>query len=119
MNKSVNRVFIKLGHSFFIIFFVHVLAHVAYKVFDKDFTFCRRRLETLERNNETKESPEAKRHRMWLRNYEQLFKKIGSSNCDITSDGHSPLTVLCPVTWKTLETICYYKLLQNLPFLRS
>lgn len=85
----------------------------AYKIFGKDIEFRKQRLETLNKYNETKESPEAKRYKKWFENYEHFFKMVKDSKCDITSDEHSPLTMLCPVTWKTIEMICYYKLLQK------
>lgn len=84
-----------------------------YRVFDKDIEFRKRRLEILRKDNKTKEAPEAEYYRKWLENYELLFKKIKDSENGINRNEHSALTMLCPVTWKTLETICYYKLLQN------
>jgi hypothetical protein len=82
-----------------------------YKIFDKDVDFLRRRLDLLEKDNKTKNSPEVKRYRTWLENYEELFKTIRDSRCDLISDKHRPLTILCPVTWKTLEMICHFNLL--------
>lgn len=82
-----------------------------YKIFDKDIEFRKRRLEFLEKNNRTSKSKEAKRYRMWFEQYYELFMKVRKSKCDITNVEHSPLTIMCPVTWKSLETICYYNLL--------
>lgn len=82
-----------------------------YIIFDRDIEFRRRRLELLERDARSRNLNEARTHREWLRKYEELFKKIKEQKCDITSKDHSPLTILCPVAWKTIETMCYYNLL--------
>ncbi|MBU7028650.1 MAG: hypothetical protein HXS48_17070 [Theionarchaea archaeon] len=86
-----------------------------YKIYDRDIEFRKRRLTLLQRTAETKNSAEAKRYQGWLNKYEPLFTAIRELSCDITSKDHSPLTVLLPATWKTIETICYYNLLDNLP----
>ena len=82
-----------------------------YKIFDKDIEFRRRRLELLERDARSRDLSEARTHWQWLERYEELFMKIKEQKCDITSKDHSPLTILCPVAWKTIETMCCYNLL--------
>lgn len=85
-----------------------------YKIFDKDVEFRQRRLELLEKDSKTKGLPEVERYRAWLENYGKLFRMVKESKCDITDDKHRPLVTLCPVTWKTLEMICHYNLLNNI-----
>lgn len=55
-------------------------------------------------------------HRRWLENYENLFKDLRKEKCDIEGNKHRPVSMLCPVAWKTLESVCKYNILTNLPW---
>jgi hypothetical protein len=54
-------------------------------------------------------------HRRWLEKFENLFKELQKEGCDIEKNKHRPACMLCPVTWKTIETVCKYNILKDLP----
>lgn len=86
-----------------------------YKIFDKDIEFRQQRLnKLLKKGSRAERSPEVERYKDWFKNYGEFFRKVKESRCDITDDEHKPLVTLCPVTWKTLEMICHYNLLNNI-----
>ena len=63
----------------------------------------------------TKIEDEFDLHRRWLEKFENLFKELQKEGCDIEKNKHRPACMLCPVTWKTIETVCKYDILKDLP----
>jgi hypothetical protein len=55
-------------------------------------------------------------HKHWLESCESVFKILQKDKCDIEKNKHRSASVLCPVTWKTLELVCKYNVLKNLPW---
>lgn len=56
-------------------------------------------------------------HRRWLEKFGDLFEELQKEGCDIEKENnkHRPACMLCPVTWKTIETVCKYNILKDLP----
>lgn len=90
-----------------------------YHIFDKDIEFRKQRIEQIAKKEiHTEEiKRELELHQRWLVTYENIFKNIREENV-IDKNKHLPASMLCPVTWKTLELICNYNILKNLPYKR-
>ena len=54
-------------------------------------------------------------HQRWLDDYEKVFKVLKEEQCDVDREKHHPLSILCPVTWKTLEAVCRHNILTKFP----
>ncbi len=80
-----------------------------YHLFDKDIEFRKRRKQKVA----SQKGVEFELHEHWLEKYGNPFEKI-HTGCDIEEKEHSPISVLCPVTWKTLESVCRYDILKKL-----
>ena len=88
-----------------------------YHIFGKDIEFRKQRKEQIEKDKiHTQEAEvELDLHERWLKSCESIFKDLQKDKCNIEKNKHYPASVLCPVTWKTLETVCKYDILKNLP----
>jgi hypothetical protein len=89
-----------------------------YYIFDKDIEFRKRRKERIIKDEiRTQEAKvELELHEHWLESCESLFKDLQKDKCDIEKNKHGAASVLCPVTWKTLELVCKYNILKNPPW---
>lgn len=89
-----------------------------YYIFDKDIEFKKRRRDLITKGEvhtyETK--VELELHKRWLEEYENLFEGLQKEKCAIEKNEYLPLSMLCPVTWKTLELVCKYNILKNMPW---
>lgn len=88
-----------------------------YYIFDKDIEFRKRRKEQIEKDKICTQEAEAELvfHERWLKSCESIFKGLQKDKGDIEKNKHCHATMLCPVTWKTLESVCKYDILKNLP----
>jgi len=89
-----------------------------YYIFDKDIEFRKRRKERIikEKIHTQEAEVELELHKHWLESCECLFKDIQKDKCNIEKNKHPSASVLCPVTWKTLELVCKYNILKKLPW---
>lgn len=89
-----------------------------YHIFDKDIEFRKRRKERIIKDKiHTQEAEvELELHKHWLESCESVFKNLQKDKCDIEKNKHRSASVLCPVTWKTLELVCKYNVLKKLPW---
>lgn len=96
---------------------LEIISSGKYYIFDKDIVFRKRRRDHITkekgRTSETKKL-ELELHQRWLENYENLFKDLQKGKGGMEKNKHRPALVLCPVTWKTLESVCRYDILKNL-----
>jgi len=84
-----------------------------YHLFDQDIELRKRRRDRLAQRSRTLiEGRELDLHNRWLERYEQGFRSIQGR--DIVAGSQLPLASLCPVTWKTLELVCRYGILNPL-----
>ncbi|RLJ03974.1 MAG: hypothetical protein DRP18_05340 [Candidatus Aenigmatarchaeota archaeon] len=89
-----------------------------YHIFGKDIEFRKRRIEQIEEDqihHTQKAQIELEVHKRWLGDYEDLFKGLQDEKekCDIEKNKHRQAAMLCPVTWKTLESVCKYDILKK------
>lgn len=80
-----------------------------YVLFNADLDLRKVRLEKLMVAGEG-DSTEAQKIRRWLERHEKMFADIHEKT-NLTVEKHPLLTRLCPVTWKTFEKLCYYRLI--------
>jgi len=88
-----------------------------FKIYDKDIDFRNARIEKLKKLSEKsalnkKQILEIDLHKKWLDNYEKYFLDL-RKDINLTYEKHKPLTMLCPVTWKTIELICKHQILES------
>jgi len=101
----------------------------AYHIFDKDIEFRKQRINHLVKELQKCETAlyrrkwdstckklkmELEMHKRWLEDYEKLFKDVQNGKVDIKGCKHRSISVLCPVTWKTLELVHKYNILKDL-----
>lgn len=82
-------------------------------IFYRDIDFREHRLKTLEnlRPIGEKYRRELAFHRAWLANYRECFRALEGQRGDISAAEHDAAAVLCPVTWRTLESIARERLI--------
>lgn len=84
-----------------------------FHIFDADIEFRHRRIATLETRSALSrdEQAELALSRDWLQRYAEMFENLRGSSRDITASEFSAAATLCPVTWRTIETLCRESLL--------
>ena len=79
-----------------------------YHLFNSELTFKKRKLQ-----QETKHSHDSKFIRSWMKQYQQDFETLEKGE-EIENPFNENVLSLCPVTWKSIESIFKYKILKKL-----
>lgn len=88
-----------------------------YRIFYEEVELRKMRWEHLKNDINTRTSPEAQRYEDWLYGDKGFYQKLSNLNghdIDFSNPDNELFSMLCPVTWKSIENVCRFKLLDRL-----